>query len=179
MYNLRDNLMGSIIKELKITDNTFNKQIIKKNMSHIADDKLQMFYEALFGTQHAFLLGLDRVAKVAEQFKPLHVDHTEEKAKELIALVHSINNQVFEDAKNCGAPFVDLLKIVKFPNVNEDDIAILNQVKPYTDYKQLVAKISCYRTSLEQLTAFKNAIEYSNSYSGAIENATVKKMIKG
>ena len=179
MYNLRNELIKTIIKSLKIDDNPFNVITIQDMIENISDDNLQEYYQALFGNEHSYLNGLDRVAKVAEQFKPQQkTDLTEIKAKELIEFVHSMNHTIFENAKMSGRTFEDELKGTKFLGLRDKDKAILNQVKPYCEYKQLISNISRYSTSLEQLNAFKNAIEYSNSYSGAIECNKVKKLLK-
>jgi len=90
-----------------------------------------------------------------------------------------MNNAIFENAKMSGRTFEDELQGTKFLGLRDKDEAILNQVKPYCEYKQLISNINTYATSLEQLKAFKQAIEYTHSYSGAIECSRVSKMIKG
>ncbi len=71
MYNLRNELIKTIIKSLKIDDNPFNVITIQDMIKNINDNNLQEFYQALFGNEHSFLNGLDRVAKIAERFKPI------------------------------------------------------------------------------------------------------------
>jgi len=106
-------------------------------------------------------------------------DEATRKAKELISWCESANSVIYDNATKSGRTFEDELKGTKFVSLSDGDIAILNQVKPYTDHKQLIINIRAYRTSQEALNAFKRAVEYSSSYAGAIENATVRKMIKG
>jgi hypothetical protein len=173
--NLKDEFIKAIMKSLKIDNNPFIYATVDEFISHLKPTDYKAFMSELFGTQHSFLNGLDRIAKVAETFKPIVSDDTEARANELIALVYSMNATVFDNAKTSGRTFDDELRGTKFKNI-EDDIVILNQVKPYTDFKQLVSKISCYATSLEQLQAFKRAIEFSQSYSGAIASCRVKEL---
>ena len=176
MDNIRKEFINEIMKTLKI-EGAFNIGTISDEMQHIPNTDLRAFHKALFGTDHSYLNGMDRIIKVAEQFKPVDVDLIEVKAKELISMVESINTKIGEDAKQRGEGFEYLVSVVKLPGVSEDDMAILNQVKPYCDYKKLIIGIRLFATSLEALRAFKDAIEYSNSYSGAIANSRVKKMI--
>jgi len=152
------NIYYAILKDMQ--DEDF-KQAIKR-----------LLQERVFATfpKPAEILSLSNVKKIVTE----KVDEVEQKAKELIELVHSMNNQVYADAKRMGTQFEDLLKLVKFPQVNDDDIAILNQVKPHNDLKQLISNIYTYQTGLEQLKAFKNAVNYSGTYAGAIENNKVK-----
>ena len=144
----------------------------------IQDKHLQDFYKALFGSDHSFLNGLDRVAKVAEQFAPESFSTVEQEAKELITLCEDINTQIRKDAERMGEDFEKLVYSAKFPTLNTDKIAILNSVRPYTDYKQLIIHIRHYQTARDSLEAFKNAIMYVDNSLTAIENKTVRKMIK-
>ena len=159
MYNLRTELIKSILSSLKIDDNPFNQQIVKDKIYHIADEELQNFYGKLFDASHQYLNGIDRVAKVAEQFKPIAgIDENEIKAKELILLVKGMNNSVFRDSEKYELTFDELLKVVEFPAVSDEDKAVLNAVKPFCELKSLIKGINTYSTSLETLRAFKQAI---------------------
>lgn len=169
MDDIKDEFIKAIMMSLKLNKNPFIYSTIDEYIAHLQPTDYKSFMSELFGVHHSYLNGLDRVAKVAETFKPVSIDETEAKANELIALVYSMNETVFENAKTSGRTFEDELKGTKFRNI-DDEIVILNQVKPYTDYKQLVSKVSCYATSLEQLQAFKNAIKYAGSHIEIIEN---------
>jgi len=177
MYNLRNELIKSIINSLKIDNNPFNTITIQELISEISDSNLQKFYQGLFGAEHSYLNGIDRVAKVAEQFKPQQIDLSEIKAKELINIVESINTKIGEDATRMGEDFVKLVENVKLPGLSEDDKAILDNVKPYSDHKQLILNIRSYQTSVDALKAFKRAIEYPTSLSAI--GYTVMKSLKG
>ena len=180
MYNLRDELINTCIKSLKIDDNTFNRQIILEKLEHIQDNELQKFYSDLFHESHRFLSGMDRIAKVAEQFKPqILEDDTTKEAKRLISGVEAMNTILFDEAHKRGIMFEDLVRDYKFENVTERSMTILNNVKPYCDIKQLVINIRRYQTSNDALNAFKSAIkQYSNNDNLAIAR-DVRKMIKG
>jgi len=86
-------------------------------------------------------------------------DEHEVKAKELIDLVYDMNNEIYQTHIKSGKSFDTLLEAVKFPSVSDEDIAILNNVRPHFSLKLLISNISAYQTSLEQLQAFKMAIK--------------------
>ena len=134
------------------------------------------FMKALFGTQHAYLNGIDRIAKVAESFKPIVIDETEAEAKRLIAGVEAMNTILFDEAHKRGVMFEDLVKQYKFENVTES-MAILNNVKPYYDIKQLVINIRLYQTSVDAIQAFKSAIIAHNNNNNLAIAGNVRKMI--
>lgn len=136
------NIYYAVLKDMK--DEDF-KQAIKR-----------LLQERVFATfpKPAEILELSAIKKVVSA----EIDDTEIRANELITLVYSMNATVFENAKASGRTFEDELRGTIFRNI-EDDIAILNNVKPYCEYKQLVNNISCYQTSKEQLKAFKDAIK--------------------
>ena len=101
----------------------------------------------------------------------------EEQAKELIDLVHSLNGSVYRDHIKTGIPFDTLLEKVSFPSVDDETIAILNQVKPYCDFKTLICNINAYQTSKDALNAFKSALS-KGSGTAMIESVEVRKLIK-
>ena len=71
MYNLREELIKSVVVSLKIDDNPFNSEIIREHIEGIEDDRLKAFYSKLFTPENRYLNGLDRVTKVAEGMKPI------------------------------------------------------------------------------------------------------------
>jgi len=180
MDNVRREFIIELLNTLKVPSGAFNVGTVSDEIQHIPDISLRAFYKALFGTDHSYLNGMDRIIKVAEQFKPQQVDLTEIKAKELIGIVESINTKIGNDAERMGEDFVKLVMGVKLRGLGDDDIAILNSVKPHTNHKLLIINIRGYQTSLDCLNAFKRAIEYSNSYCGsdAISH-TVMKSLEG
>lgn len=180
MYSLRTELIKATLSSLKIDDNPFNQQIVSDKIQHIPDNQLQNFYGRLFDASHQYLNGLDRVAKVAEQFKKhiVEVDETREKAKELINLVHAMNDSVYQEHIKSGKRFDDLLNAVNFPSLNKTDEAILSNVAPHYDLKTLIANINHYQTSEEAIKAFIQALKYAPSDAIQIANPTKKLQIK-
>jgi hypothetical protein len=174
MDNIRKEFIKEIMQTLKI-EGVFNSGTIADEIQHIPDTSLRAFHKALFGTSHSYLNGMDRIIKVAEQFKPQEVDQDEAKAKELIELVKGMNESVYQQHIKSGIRFDDLLNEVSFPKVSEDDIMVLNKVKPFCELKSLVKGISTFGTSLECLNAFKRAITQP---SGAI-SFNGNKLLKG
>ena len=170
MFNLRNETIKAILTELKIDNSPFNIEVVKEFIAHIADAELKAFYMALFKDGAKIFNGLDRVAKIAETFKPVGIDLAEIKAKNLIALIETTNTQLGEEAIAQGKDFVKLVKFGIKLVLPEDDIAILDMVKPYKDHKELIINIRRYQTSTDSLRAFMEAIKYANRYSAdAIE----------
>jgi len=169
MDNLRKEFIKEILETLKIPLGAFNVGTVADEIKHIPDTDLRAFHKALFGTDHSFLNGMDRIIKVAEQFKPVHKDLTEVKAKELILFCETANTQIGEYCIAKGIDFVEHVRNNVRLKLSDEDIAILNQVKSHQDHKQLIIKIRQFPNSLEQLNAFKRAVEYTQTYSGAIK----------
>jgi len=109
MYNLRTELIKSTLSSLKIDNNPFNQQIIRDKIAHIKDADLQDFYGKLFGNEHDYLNGMDRVAKVAEQFESEIDESMKLEARRLIDLVREINHKVFMDSEKMSRTFSDLV----------------------------------------------------------------------
>lgn len=177
MVNLRDELVKAIMANLKINQDPFTIGSIKKKLETIPDSKLQNFYDSLFGDEHSFLNGMDRVTKVAKQFQVQTVDKTEIKAKELISLVHTMNNVVFENSRASGRSFDEELKGTRFTNVTDRVIAVLDNVHPHYNHKKLIGNIRSYADSVAELVAFKRALQ-SVRNDNAIENKSVRKLLK-
>ena len=177
MYNLRKELINTIMKSLKIDNNPFNTTTIQNLIVDISDDKLQAFYQSLFGADHSYLNGIDRVAKVAEQYKTVQFDNVEQEAKELIELCEGLNTQIRKDAERMGEDFKKLVYSAKFPKLDTDKIAILNSVKPYRDFKELIINIRHFQTANDALNAFMSAIKFVDNSLTAIESSAVRKML--
>ncbi len=179
MYNLRNELVKSVLSSLKIDNNPFNQQIIKDKISHIKDSDLQEFYGRLFGTEHDYLNGIDKVAKVSEQFES-EVDETLAlEARRLISLVRSINHKVFMDSEKMSKTFSDLINVIRLDAmIPERDLAILNTVRPHRNAKLLISEINTYQDGEVQLQAFIDALRYSSEDTVQIANTLNKLRIK-
>ena len=174
MKNIKDQFIKAIMQSLKIDNNPFIFATVDEYIAHLKPVEYKSFMKELFGTQHQYLNGLDRVAKVAEQFKPHTIDPCEDQAKQVINLVRSMNEAVFNNAKATGRTFDAELKITAFPTVSNEDIAILNNVKPYYEYKSLVTNINHYSTAKECLEAFKMAISRKDNI--ALSNQVTQRL---
>jgi len=157
------NIYYAVLKDMQ--DDDF-KQAIKR-----------LLQERVFATfpKPAEILELSKIKKVAV----VEVDVNREKAKEYIKLVHSMNEAVYQHHIKTGHRFDDCLRAAKFENVSDEVKAILNQVKPYYNHKDLVANISKYQTTKEAENAFIQAIEQSDRNEPLAINGDVRKMIKG
>ena len=112
-----------------------------------------------------------KLSEVAEQFKPNIKDNSLElKAKELISFCETANKTVFDNSTKSGRTFEDEMRGTKFTNLNDADLYVLNQVKPYCEHKQLVSNISRYQTSIDTLRAFTEALKYKPMDSNLISN---------
>ncbi len=167
------------MQSLKIDNNPFISATIDEYISHINQTEYKAFMGELFGTQHQYLNGLDRVAKVAEQFKPVVDDGLEVEARRLIDLVRGINHSIFKDSENMSIPFSDLINQIKLDAmITKTDLAILNAVKPHREAKLLISEINTYQDGNIQLQAFIDALKYSSSDAIQIANPLQKLRIK-
>lgn len=176
MDDIRKEFIKEILETLKIPIGAFNVGTVSEEITHIPDNQLRAFHKALFGTDHSYLNGMDRIIKVAEQFKPQATGHEEEKAKELIELVKGMNESVYQEHMKTGVRFDDLLKAAKFETVPDETKAILKRVRPCYDLKALIAKNNTGWGTVEQLNAYKHAIKHG---ANEIANDRLNKMIKG
>jgi len=179
MDNIRKEFIKEVLETLKIPSGAFNIGTMSDEIKHIPDTSLRAFHKALFGTDHSYLNGMDRIVKVAEQFKPVVIDNVEQEAKELIELCEGLNTQIGNDAKRMGEDFKKLVYSAKFPTLDNDKIVVLNNVKPHNDFRDLIIHIRHYQTAQDSLEAFKRAILYVNKSLTAIESKQVRKMICG
>lgn len=86
--------------------------------------------------------------------------HTKE-AKRLINLAREINHKVFIDHERLVIPFDDLIRQIKLDAmINENDLTILNTVKPHRNAKLLISNINTYQDGNIQLQAFIDALKY-------------------
>ena len=177
MHNPKAELIGAIVSALKIDQNPFNIATLADYIDTVAESDYQNFYKALFGTDHAYLNGLDRVAKVSEQFSPTLVDDVAERAKFLISKVEAINSQISKDAERMGEDFVGLCRKATVSAMTPETKNILDSVKPYRDHKELIINIHHYQTSKIAQEAFEYAIRYGQS-AVMIESGKVAKMVE-
>lgn len=176
-YNLREQLINSSMDSLKIDKNPFNYQTIKEFIEHINDMDLKKFYSKLFGAEHSYLNGMDRIAKVAEQFKPTkEADEVEEKAKELILGCETMNSILFDMCHKSGDMFEPFVREYPFDNISKESKAILKLVKPFCDYRELIIGIRTFQDSSIALNAFKQAIKLSGQEGIAIENKSLNRL---
>lgn len=173
----RNELIKALVKGLKLDDNIFNYQAVAEEVTHIKESKFIDFYKAVMA-KDSYGNGLKAIIDTAEKFKPVTTDDLEQESKELIELCEGLNTQIRKDAERIGEDFKKLVYAAKFPTLDTDKIAVLNSVRPYTDYKQLIIHIRHYQTARDSLEAFKNAIMYVDNSLTAIENKTVRKMIE-
>jgi len=179
MYNLRTELIKSTLSSLKIDNNPFNQQIIRDKIAHIKDADLQDFYGKLFGNEHDYLNGMDRVAKVAEQFESEIDESMKLEARRLIDLVREINHKVFMDSEKMSRTFSDLVNYLTLSEmISESDLAILSTVKPHRNAKVLISEINTFQDGNIQLQAFIDALKYAPSDAIQIANPLNKLQIK-
>ncbi len=174
----RNELVKALAKGLKLDDNVFNYQTVLEEISIIQDHQFMDFYKATMSAE-SYGNGLKAIIDTAEKFKPVIIDNVEQEAKELIELCEGLNTQIGNDAKRMGEDFKKLVYSAKFPTLDTDKIAILNSVKPYRDFKELILNIRHYQTSNDALNAFMSAIKFVDNSLTAIESSTVRKMIEG
>lgn len=177
----RTAMIEELMITLKIPQGSFNFGTIKDEISHISNENLRDFYRAVVSAD-SFGNGMKAIIDTAQLFKPKEivggVDLIEVKAKKLITLVHTMSDKVFEDAQKLGTQFDTLLKIVKFPNISDNTIAILDNVAPHYNHKTLVGNIRTYQTSKDALDAFKKALTPKEQNENMIAHNGVKKLLQ-
>lgn len=175
-YNLRKEIINAAMDSLKIDKNPFNYSTIEDFIVHIEDKDLKSFYSSLFGNEHNFLNGMDRIAKVAEQLKPIEIDdETTAKAKRLIQFCETANTDLDLKAKEEGINLTDYLKDRKIP-LADVDLTILNNIKGDYDYKQVIIHIRTFGNALDTINAFKRAILQTERIGGMIENKVTDRL---
>jgi hypothetical protein len=109
-YNLRDELIISLMNIKGIEKDPFVSATIKNRIKDIPDNKLQSFFESV-AEADSFGDGLKVIMKIAEQFnpKPLEpiIDATTAEAKRLISACETMNTILFKECNNIGIPFED------------------------------------------------------------------------
>ena len=163
-YNLRDELIISLMNIKGIEKDPFVSATIKNRIKDIPDNKLQSFFESV-AEADSFGDGLKVIMKIAEQFNPKLlepiIDATTAEAKRLISACETMNTILFKECNNIGIPFEDYVMNYEFNNLQDSTKALLNAVKPYNNYKQLIINIRVGWTSFGQIEAFKRAIDYA------------------
>lgn len=179
MDKFKKEFVRAIMISLKIDDNPFIIATIDEFTAQIQPTQFKQFLTALFGEQHQYLNGIDRVAKVAEQFKPQESNKSKSQAQHLILAVEQMNTYLWYEAQDLKRVFEDYVKDYEFDNVKAETKAILNNVAPYYDIASLVINIRSYQTSVDALSAFKQALKQIDSGSLVIESGRVQQMIGG
>ena len=172
----RNELIKALVKGLKLDDNIFNYQAVAEEVTHIKESKFVDFYKAAMSAE-AYGNGLKAIIDTAEKFKPVVIDDVEQEAKELIELCEGLNTQIRKDAERMGEDFKKLVYAAKFPTLDTDKIVVLNNVKPYRDFKELIINVRNYQTAKDCLEAFMSAIRYTDKSITGIENGEVRQMI--
>ena len=163
MRNIRQEFIKEILDTLKVPAGAFNVQLVSDEIGHIPDNKLREFHRELFGTQHAYLSGMDKIMKVAEKYKPVVIDNDEVKAKQLISAVETMSSILYDICNKSGESFNDYVRKYAFNNVSTESRQILENVAPYNSLSELVINISHYADANVQLKAFVRAVKYSSN----------------
>lgn len=178
MTETRKIFIKSLISGLKIDvdGNPFEYQAVVDGAEYIKEADFMDFYNEA-RKRNTFGDGVKAIIETAEQFKPADSTSSEVdiKAKELIELVAIMNRQIEKDHARTSIDFNTLLANVNFPTLSKEDEAILSRVKPCYDLKQLIAKNTNGWGSVEQLNAYKQAIQ--NTHKVELLSSDVKKMI--
>lgn len=134
----------------------------------------RLLQERVFATfpKPAEILSLSNVKKV----DVVVTDEVETKAKELISACETMNTILCTEAHGKNMSFDDYIVTHNFNNICDETKAILNSVKPYCGYVQLIKSIRQYQDSQVQLRAFMQAIKYSEKEPLAI-NSGIKKLL--
>ena len=178
MNDLKEEFIKAIMQSLKIDNNPFIYATIDEFIAHLKPTDYKAFMTELFGTQHAFLNGLDRVAKVAEQFKPIETNHAKSKAEKLISGVETMNTVLWSEAKDLKRVFEDYVRMYEFENVCDETKAILNNVAPHYSIAELTINIRKYQTGVDAVNAFERAIEQIDKSDVQIGNPIERLRIK-
>ena len=178
MTTKRRELINALITGLKIEEDIFAIDTVKEKTESLNESQYLDFYQAVMKDE-SFGNGIKSVIKVAEQFKPQTKDNSLQlKAKELIQWCESANSTVFDNATKSGRTFDDELKGTKFTSISDNDLYVLNQVKPYSYHKNLIGNIRVYQTSEEAVKAFMDALKYAPLDAIQIANPLNKLQIK-
>ena len=164
MDNFRKSLIEELMLTLKIPQGNFNFGTIADELREITNERLKEFYKLVM-TSDSYGNGMKAIIQVAEQFKPKPlepiIDATTAEAKRLISACETMNTILFKECNNIGIPFEDYVMNYEFNNLQDSTKALLNAVKPYNNYKQLIINIRVGWTSFGQIEAFKRAIDYA------------------
>lgn len=92
---MQTELVNSIMNNLKIEKDMFSVSMVEDCLEGIAPTQYKAFYNALMGDEHEYLKPLDRVAKVAKQFKGTRSDElfkdVQSTAKSFYDKIYTIN----------------------------------------------------------------------------------------
>lgn len=195
MPNIREELIKSIMAQLNMVQDAFAIGSIKNKISKVPDEKLEDFYDALFGEEHAYLKPLDRVSKVAKRFddakKEDLLSGTRELATNMYNKFLSQNNEMLEYCRRSRAKvpsdrefFINLdyknLKNVLGENVYTDKELYVLEKMGGGDF---LLNITHYITSasvIEKIESIINSVitkKYLTTNANAIENKRTKVMI--
>lgn len=182
MDNFRKSLIEELMLTLKIPQGNFNFATIASEIEFISNDKLKDFYKAVM-TAESFGNGMKAIITTAESFKPKQLEQlvcaSTAEAKRLITACEDMNTILFNESNKYGLAFEDYVRDYNFTNIQDSTKALLNQVAPYYEYKNLIINIRRYQTSKDAESAFKKAIENSNKEDTTmIEHSRVQQLVR-
>lgn len=169
-------LISEIKQKLGIEGGIYIDAEIEDAISHIDRSQYFEFFKSLSG-EYSFLKPMDRIAKVADKYRPAADNQNEAEAERLIEYCRAVNNSVFDDSQKYKTQFSDLIQKLKLQEmVSPMDYSILSNVKPYCNALDLIANINCFENSSVQLKAFVSALAYKDNVM-SIESIKRRKMI--
>lgn len=168
MDNIRKEFIKEIMQTLKI-EGVFNSGTIADQIQHIPDTQLRSFHKALFGTNHSYLNGMDRIIKVAEQFNPKQDHDYEIKAKEILKKMHGINRRISDEAEARGEDYFKLLKAAKIKesfDLDDLEVWVLNDIGG----RETISKVNYFEPNSLN-TKIENSVK---KYYNRVENNSMQ-----
>ncbi len=177
----RNELIKAIIKGLKLDENPFAYQTIAESVESLSEDEYMDYYKKVLN-EDAYGNGMKAVIRIAKTYqyqkdesKRQLAYKTQSEAMKIESNVVSFASALYIKARQEERSQEDLLEEV-LESITTDTRAIMNLVKPYYDFRQLIFNISNYANGEVRSLAFLDA--YKSFKSGnAIENNRVNKLI--
>ncbi|NOQ31766.1 MAG: hypothetical protein GQ570_11650 [Helicobacteraceae bacterium] len=169
MINQARNLMDA----LEVSDNEDNLELALEVINKYGSYKkaLQATIGIEFKKKEALLIALLGSQETNSQ------DVHSAEAKRLIDLAREINDKVFKDSQRLSIQFNELIDKIKLDAmIKDNDLAILNTVKPHRNAKLLIININAYQDGNIQLQAFIEALENSSDDALQISNDVTKRL---
>ena len=164
MTDKRRELINALIGGLGINKDAYAIDTLKEKTELLKESQYLDFYQEVM-KENSFGNGIKAVLNVLDRFCPAPLeqitDATTAEAKRLISACETMNTILFKECNNIGIPLEDYVMNYEFNNLQDSTKALLNAVKPYNNYKQLIINIRVGWTSFGQIEAFKRAIDYA------------------